>query len=125
MNSCNLKELKLPKNLQELEAGAFAGCVNLRFSFVDSKNFYSDGNAIYNKEQTEILSYPSAAVHVIIPDHIQKIREYTFANCSKLIKIVFPASINIGNYAFFECENLEEVIFSTSEKTADSVTEEK
>lgn len=77
-----LKSLNLPKGINTLDAGAFSECTSL---------------------ETVVFS-PHAAV--------RNIPANCFAECSSLSEIVLPNYINIGQNAFYGCNNLKKVVFN-------------
>lgn len=53
-----------------------------------------------------------AIVDVVLHNNIQEIRDLAFSNCNKLKKLIIPKSITqFGRACFYNCENLEEVVF--------------
>ena len=91
--------------------------------YYSSYSWYSivlsdDGNIVFNKDKTELISYSNACGDITIPDGIRKIGNRAFEDCSGLTSVVIPDCVtSIGNRAFYGCENL------TSVAIPDSVTE--
>ncbi len=53
-----------------------------------------------------------------IPDGTKCINDSAFSNCTSVISVIMPDTIeHIGNYAFYGCHNLKEIRFSESLKT--------
>jgi len=87
-----LTTVDMPTGLNNIGAGAFSGCINLKRN-IESNIFH--GNVLY-----------SAAG---IPDSMASIENYAFAGCINLASITFGAGsqlTNIGDYAFAGCINL-------------------
>ena len=69
-----------------------------------------DGNIVFNKDKTELISYSNACGDITIPDGIRKIGNRAFEDCSGLTSVVIPDCVtSIGNRAFYGCENLTSV----------------
>jgi hypothetical protein len=85
---------------------------------VDSENthYASESGVLYNKNKTEILTFPRAKSGTyIIPNTVASIGEYVFLDCSSLTSVVIPESVaSIGEYAFLRCTNLTTVVIPES-----------
>ena len=81
-------------DLFDIYFSPFIGCSNLREIIVDEENtVYSSLNGIlFNKDKTEILCYPEGKEDVtyVIPNSVNKIGNYMFANSINLKKIIIP-----------------------------------
>ena len=132
-----LKEVEVPSSVSYIGEGAFSGNVDLERIDVDEKNkmYCSVDGVLYNKEKTELLAVPGKLTGTVtIPNGIQRIGDYCFANIG-VDEIVFPNSliaigegafskssltaidipdsvVEIGKYAFQECTQLEQVELS-------------
>ena len=70
-----------------------------------------DGNIVFNKDKTELISYSNASGDITIPDGVKKIRDGAFGGCSSLSSVAIPDSVtSIGNSAFASCSSLTSVI---------------
>ena len=108
----NLKEIKIPSSIENLDANLFIGCDELEKIIVDENNKKYDSrnncNAIVETE-TNILV--SGCINTIIPNTVTSIGNYAFGY-SDLEKIIIPANItSIGKYAFYGCDELEDVYY--------------
>lgn len=57
-----------------------------------------------------LKAYRGAGGQVEIPEQVERIEEYAFAECAGLTGVRFPRSlVSIGDYAFFRCRNLTEL----------------
>jgi hypothetical protein len=108
----NLENILLSDLLGFIGVKAFAGCRKCYFTIKNNLNFQTDGKILYNAGKTELLSYPSASGKVVIPESVDKITPYAFANCPEITSIKFLNSIFIPYMEFFECGQLEEIIFA-------------
>ena len=98
--STGIVTLKLPKNVCVRES-AFSKCDNL-VSVVISKKVDLWAHAFDSCSNLE---------EVIIKPGVTEIDIWTFPN-SGLRKIVIPDTVSkIGKYAFYKCENLEQIVF--------------
>jgi hypothetical protein len=133
-----LGNLNLPAGLTNIDEGAISGCGGLTNITVDPDNrcFSSWDGALYNKEQTVLLQYPtgrigpcripegvkemkyracawSAISSVFLPASLTRIDEAAFFNCSKLTSIYLPAGVSsIGGDAFNYCGSLASLYFA-------------
>jgi hypothetical protein len=133
-----LTSIAIPSGVVSVGVGAFDGCRKLTLIAVDPNNAYysSDGVALFNKAQTQLISYPNgrsgsyaipSSVLIIgdyafsgcnglsgvtIPGGVTSIGVDTFFACNGLTSITIPGSVtNIGSGAFFGCSNLTQITF--------------
>ncbi len=95
-------------------SSAFSSCTRLNsINISDLNPLYSslDG-VLYNKEQTEIISFPiGKSGHFNIPNSVNKIGDYAFQNSTSLTSVTIPDSaITIGDYSFKNCTSLTSAI---------------
>ena len=56
------------------------------------------------------IPVPKDVQHVEIPEGITTLRDFSFANCSRLQSVIIPGSVTeIGDFAFQECSGLQSV----------------
>ena len=99
-----------------LSQNCLFNCENLIAVVVDASNLYytSRDGVLYDKSMKELILYPSGKsdLKYFIPNGIETIREYAFANAGKLTSVVLPASVKqIGEDAFTGCSSLQELEF--------------
>lgn len=118
-----LSSVKLPKNIETIEEGAFNSCVNLKdFSFITQlTKLKSIGNTAF--------SYCGFS-EVTIPGTVETVGAYAFYHCESLNSATIEdfAAVQqnlvkkIGNYAFSECYYLEDVAMPTVNENNPQVT---
>ena len=134
-SGCNaITQMHIPASVKELDGSCFAGCKIAAFE-VDSNNpyFTSVDGAIYNKDLTTLVAFPSAFPnkHFVVPQSVQVIGDLAFMDsqidtielpeglstiegwafqCSTIRSIEIPDSVTtIGELAFRFCLELENV----------------
>ena len=121
--------IELPKNLKSIGYFSFmcSSLENITFPSGVSLSggvFQSGENLISAEFENGITYIPyntfnGAYVlnHVIIPDTVTGIGEYSFCQCKSLSNIVIPSSVtSIGKNAFYECDNLKYVVIPETVK---------
>ena len=91
----------------------FNGCTSLKSITVDknNKNYTSVDGVLFNKNKTEILSYPNAkGSSYVIPSSVTKIGGYAFHGCTGLTSITIPKGVKeIRDGTFDGCTGLKSV----------------
>ena len=112
----NINYIEIHKDIKEIGIKAFSGCINLKNISVNSENlnYISDDGILFNKTKTELICFPSEKEVVnnnySIPDTVTKIAYGAFEGNEKLRCINFGANvIEIGNQAFSQCKQLQEI----------------
>lgn len=106
----SLKEIKIPASVITIEEGAFLDCS--AFIIVDPANptYASIDGVLYNKDKTELISYPNKAGEFKIPNTVTKIKKSAFENRKALNKITIPNTVSlIEEEAFQGCTSLKEI----------------
>ena len=97
---------------------AFSGCTSLTFSVGPTNTMYStsdDGNILFNNDQTEIISYPSATREITIPDSVITIGADAFSGCLELTSVTIVRGVtSIGESAFVGCTSLNFIVDSAN-----------
>lgn len=108
-----LKYIKISKNVQKIGDGAFSGCRELMKVEVDADNinYRSMDGILYNYDCTKIIDVPQKISGKIrIPEGVKSLGEGTFKGCCNLTEITLPDSLEeIFDYCFAECQNLEKI----------------
>ncbi len=115
--STSLEYVNLPSTLEYIDGYAFWYCTNIK-KFHGPSNFVpEDGMCIYTDNYYNglrwLISFAcgSGLTEYIIPEGINAIGDYAFADCKSLQKLTFPSSlIWIASGVCFEgCDNLSEL----------------
>lgn len=114
-----LQTIEISAYTEKIEVQAFYNCVNLSNIEVDQNNsLYSskDGN-LYDKAQEVLLQYAVGKQdsNFQIPDDVQFIYPYAFANSSYLTEVIIPDSVTrIETGVFESCINLTSITMSAN-----------
>lgn len=118
---CAFTSIHIPKKVSNIERNAFYGCKNLEIIHVDNENpFFSDIDGIlYNKDQTEALVCPEGKKgEISTPNSVTTIGNYAFYQCDKLTNIILPNNLKkIGEFAFRWCEVLTSISIPSNVET--------
>lgn len=106
INSTN-KNIVINKNVEKIEQGAFTRStiesIDLSSTSITKIPYYAFSNCTSLRQ-------------VVLPDSLQEVGDYAFAN-SAVEQVVFPSGVEkIGSYAYFSCKKLKEVVFSENIK---------
>ena len=124
-NCENLESVTIGAGVTSISSYSFRGCCSLTSIEVDSANpnysSSSDGKMLLSKDKTTLLMYPSATGDVTIPNGVIEIGDYAFQDCDSLTSVTIPDSVTtIGYEAFYDCENLESVTLGKNVKEIES-----
>jgi len=88
----------------------FVGCTSLTFNVTGSGilSVIDNGKGLV-RNNTELVSYPTASGTITLPAGLTKIADYAFNGCKNLTKITLPAEVTIGYNAFSGCSSLTEI----------------
>lgn len=118
--SCDkLTEVVIPESLETIGTAVFRYCKELACISVDINNSYFDSrnncNAIMETETNRLVL---GCKNTIIPQDCEIIGEYAFYYCSELMEVVIPNSVEtIEEYAFTQCLGLTEVTLGSGVTT--------
>ncbi len=115
----NLKKVNIPSSVIEIGSAAFIGCTSLESINVDEENpfFSSADGVLFNKYKDTLHQYPvgSTKKSYTIPDFVEEIGIYAFAECKALETIEIPDSVEIiDDNAFQSCPKLNNVVMPDS-----------
>ena len=102
-SGCNdITRVTIPATVTRIDAGAFAGCVNLELIAVSSGNqTYKIGfNLLLTIDGKDLVAVPGASTSVTIPDDVLNIGGYAFYKCRGLKSVTIPNGVtSIGKWA--------------------------
>ena len=121
-NCHHLKSLYIPASLTTIPFASFCGCRNLESIVVDKANSVYDSrnncNAII---ETTTNTLVSGCMNTMIPEEVEFIGHYAFAECLGLKEIVIPDAVHtIGMDAFSGCSSLKVITFGKGLKCFES-----
>lgn len=104
---------------------AFHRCSSLETISVDPDNavYRSIDNALYPKDGSKLLLYPSANTNTeyTVPNTVTEIEEYAFLDAKNLTSITLPAHMtSIGSCAFQNCSSLKQITIPDGVEELDS-----
>ena len=119
-NCEKITQIEIPKSLDiggAWNAGAFAGCTNLK------KITFEKGTT---KIANNLFSGCTGIEEINIPDTITEIKSYAFSGCTKLSSVNIPGSVSKIEYrAFNGCSVLKKIsIFNEKLSMEDSIFQE-
>ena len=118
MCQCSFREIRIPSTVQTIngitltEYGPDQAPVKRfkKISVAKDNPYYTDVDGVlFTKDLKRIICYPcgKSGKTYVVPDTVEIIDEYAFANNTNLRKIVLPESLKrIEFHAFFQCEKL-------------------
>ncbi len=132
-----LKNITLPEGLTEIGSNLFAGCLSLKeivlpasFDFEqiklsgslfnsatvklsDESAYTIDDGLLYNKDKTVLYALMEEKNSVSIPDSVETISDYAFAD-SSIVKITIPESVRYIGVGAFKGSSLTNITFNGS-----------
>jgi len=140
MNCANVTSVTIPREVANIEEGAFNRCGRLTAIAVDASNacYSSVDGVLFNKEQAELIAFPSGKTRTYtVPQSVIMIGNSAFTGCSTLGNVVMGSNVtsigssafhgcgltnimigvsvtNIGNGAFADCDDLTDLIIPAS-----------
>lgn len=115
-NCENLKTMYFGDQLKELGEGIFLGCNSLEQVIISDLNtsFKRDEGLVYsiNEEKVYFLCPGNEMKTYTMPSTVTKIDKYAFWGCDNLESVYFSTGMDtIPEYAFMNCTSLKEVTF--------------
>ena len=124
-NLSETKKLILPYTLIRI-AWSFWQCRNLECIEISEAPspylktyFKSIDGVLYNADGTELLAYPNMhGIKYEIPKGVKRIGNKAFKDCINLEELILPSTLeSIGINAFYRCENLKRIIVNNKKGT--------
>ncbi len=121
----SLTSITIPSSVMSIENGVFAACDSLTEIPVSGENaaYSAEDGVLFNKDQTELVCYPSGKTTSVykIPESVTSIYTDAFRSCGNLTSVTIPDSVtSIGVCAFFYCSSLTNVTIPASVTSIDS-----
>ena len=110
--SCSsLTSVFIPASCTSIDGNPFIECSALKEIVVDedNPNFSSHDGALYNKDKTALIGWPTAEGDIDILPSVTTIGEYAFDGCDALTSVSMPEVTAIGDWAFYGCRALTSV----------------
>ena len=116
-----LTSVTIPDSVTTIEDSAFYKCPKLTsFTVVENNKAYQSINGnLYSKDGTVLVAYACGKTDTsfVVPNTVTTIGNYAFYDCDNLTSVTIPDAVTtIGDYAFYDCYKL------TSVTIGDSVT---
>ena len=112
-NCSSLSSVTIPDSVTSIKGNPFSGCSGLTDITVSeqNKNYSSEDGVLFNKDKTELVSYPSRKNKSYnIPTSVTSIGDSAFKKCSSLSSVTIPDGVtSIGSSAFSGCNSLSSV----------------
>lgn len=112
----NLKEVKIPKNVETIGLYVFAGSNNINKIEVDSDNQYltSKSDVLYNKDKTTLINYPPGKFEEKFegPSSLERFENYSFYYTKNVTAVVVPKKVNYIGLGAFGDSNIKEIYFT-------------
>ena len=110
-SASSITSLEIPASVQTIYGGIVEDCFELQSLTVAADNpfFVAEGNIIYNKAKTKIIS-AAMLPEITIPSTVTEIGEYAFQNDDRLTSITIPGTVKtLGQGCLSECASLVNV----------------
>lgn len=102
---CSITTLRIPKNVEEIQWGAFVQALHLNQLSVSPENqhFTAQDKILYSRDMKRLLMVTDcAASHCVIPDGVETICSNAFSLNTSIIDVYVPSSVRtIEDYALF------------------------
>ena len=104
----NLKDVKMGANIQTIGDGAFSYNQKMNVDLVLPSSLTKIGTEAF---------YYSGIKSVVIGSNVKNMGKMAFRHCKKLQSVVIEGAVEIGEWAFSECDALKSVTLSNTLKT--------
>ena len=125
-NCINLTDVTIPTTLKTVKAYAFYNCKSIKNVYISDVSAwcnidfagYEENPVYYSKS---ITLNGLKIENLVIPDGTKIISDYAFYNCSSIVSVNFPKTLEtIGRYSFAKCEKLTSITIPEGVKEIDS-----
>lgn len=135
----SVETLTIGKNVNHFDAGYFNECSNLKELYIEESveplifdytwgqsqfkscpltEVYIGRNfQFYHDTRNDISPFEAKPIeNLVLGNNVTILEKESFSRCSSLITVMFPYIEEIGDYAFYECKNLNTPLFPSSIK---------
>lgn len=116
-----LESVEISGNVTSVGSGAFFGCSNMTGINVSgtNNNYVSVDGVLFDKDMTTLIQYPQSKTDktYILPKTVTTIADDAFFDCDNLEKLLFSSRLTIGSYAFYDCNALINLEIASSNIT--------
>lgn len=118
--NCNkLESVTIGENVVNIDYSAFRGCDSLTEIIVNKLNqkYTSVDGVLFDESKTELIVYPKGKIDecYAVLDGVKTIGDYAFYNCDKLTEVIIPDSVTtICDSAFRGCIKLDTIVLPSS-----------
>ena len=121
---CPMTSIEIPANILNVGENPFQYCENMQTIEVDENNpnYTSADGILYSKDMTLLHSVPQMKSSVDIPNTVTTIGEFAFFECENITSIEIPNSVvTLLAGAFQSCNGLTSIEIPNSVETIDQV----
>lgn len=112
-NTLTLTEIVLPASFT-FEQIQFSGTLftGIQVTLSESSDYVISDGVLYNKDKSTLYAlYDNKATSIVVPDSVERIYDYAFAN-SGILEITIPASVTSIGKGAFKDSNLTKITFN-------------
>lgn len=133
---CSIESITIPNSVASIGDCAFLGCNSLASIILprgvvsikgnpfalwygslhnESEAFIYENNILFNKDKTILIACRAKDTNYVISDGVRAIGDYAFSDCDSLENIIIPDSVTIiGVCAFWGCGSLRSITIPNS-----------
>lgn len=120
-SNSNSETLYVTSRINNIDINCFDGHKEIFKIFVEKNNavYSSIDGILYSKDKRKLIKFP-LGLNIntfIVPENVEIIGTKAFYNCQQLEEVVLPSSIKkIEDHAFNECNNLKKIVLPSNAK---------
>ena len=117
----NMKELAIPKNVSDIEPGAFFGVFTDKIVVDEENPYYStdEYGVLFNEDKTTLIAWPAlcSEVNYTVPETVKIINIVAFSYSPRLEAVTLPEGLEEIGEAAFSLSSIKSVNIPASVKT--------